>query len=546
MAINTNYNKIRGTAAGETLSGGSGIDYIYGEGGDDTLLGAGGNDVLVGGAGADDLFGSQGIDTADYRQSATGVIVNLTTGEGRGGDAEGDFLFGIENLYGSGQNDILTGDRRDNRLEGFGGNDTLSGRTGDDTLIGGVGNDTLNGNEDNDTLRGGEGADTLNGGTGIDTADYYSIGHLGPTAGIAVYLNLGVGYGGEAQGDRFSSIENVIGSGDNDFIQGNSAGNVLSGNNGDDSLFGLAGNDTLDGGAGADYLKGGTDADTLRGGLGDDRLDGGSGADILDGGTGFTYNGTVFTSNDTADYTESNAGVTIDLRDGIATGGHAAGDTLISIENVTGSSFRDTLRGDDGANHLFGGGDIDTLFGRGGDDVLVGGDGGDTLDGGAGDDTLDGGRGNDTMNGGANDDLFAGILSGTDTVTGGSGDDSFEFIVTNDDFNLTVNDWNPLLFPEGDDPTEAEVIASTATEHFMLTFMPESGVVDQNGDGVISSAELAPFATFELVGNDAVFEIHTPTGLDGRIVFRGVGALLDDPVNNTATVLTHAGDWGLN
>jgi len=538
MAINTNINFIYGTAEGESLSGTGGIDRIFGGGGDDELFGLGGSDVLIGGAGADDLFGGDGIDTADYSQSARGVIVNLSTSQGRGGDAEGDFLWGIENLKGSAQADILVGDRRDNQLEGGGGDDTLSGGNGDDELIGGAGDDTLNGGLNDDMLRGGTGADELNGGDGIDTADYYSFGSLTPTAGIAVYLNLGEAYGGEAQGDTLSGIENVIGSGNNDFIQGNSVGNVLSGNNGQDSLFGAEGNDTLDGGGGADYLKGGTELDTLRGGLGDDRLEGGAGADIVDGGADFTYNGAFISSNDTAEYTESNAGVTIDLRDGIATGGHAAGDTLISIENVTGSNFRDTLRGDNGDNRFFGGGDVDTLSGRGGDDILTGGDGGDTLDGGGDDDTLDGGRGNDTMNGGANNDLFTGLLSGTDTATGGTGDDSFEFTVTNDDFNLTVTDWNPLTFPEGNDPPEADVIASTVFEHFMLTFMPESGV--------FSDQDLAAFVTFRVVGNDAVFELHTPTGVDGTITFRGVGALLDDPVNDTATVLTRFSDWNVN
>jgi Ca2+-binding RTX toxin-like protein len=540
MAINTNINYVYGTAKGETLTGGNGIDRIFGEGGDDELFGLGGSDVLVGGAGADDLWGGEGIDTADYSQSARGVIVNLATGRGRNGDAEGDFLWEIENLKGSAQGDILTGDRRDNKLEGGGGDDTLNGANGDDELIGGLGNDTLNGGLHDDMLRGGAGADELNGSDGTDTADYYSLGSLNPTAGIAIYLNLGEGYGGEAQGDTFSGIENVIASGDNDFVQGNGVGNEIFGNNGQDSLFGGGADDTLDGGSGNDYLKGETEDDTLSGGLGNDRLEGGQGADILDGGVDFTvpYNGAVITSNDTAEYTESDAGVTIDLRDGIATGGHAAGDTLISIENVLGSDFRDTLRGDNGANHLVGGGDVDTLIGRGGDDVLVGQEGGDTLEGGDNDDTLDGGRGNDTMNGGANDDLFNGILSGTDTATGGTGDDSFEFTVTDEDFNLTVTDWNPLRFPEGNDPTEAQVIASTAFEHFMLTFMPESGV--------LSDQDLAALSTFRVVGNDAVFELHTPTGVDGIITFRGAGALLDDPVNDTATVLTRYSDWNVN
>ena len=56
----------------------------------------------------------------------------------------------------------------------------------------------------------------------------------------------------------------------------------------------------------------------------------------------------------------------------------AGSDTLIGIENLTGSSFNDALTGDGNAN------------------MLSGGAGNDTLDGGAGNDTLDGGAGTDT------------------------------------------------------------------------------------------------------------------------------------------------------
>ncbi len=525
MAINTNINVIRGTAAGETLTGSNLSDRIFGEGGDDTLIGAGGNDILVGGGGADDLFGGEGIDTADYTSSSGGVIVNIATGAGRGGDAEGDFLFGIENLKGSGQNDILTGDFRRNELTGNFGDDTLNGRGGDDLLIGGFGADTLNGDGENDTLRGGAGADALNGGSGSDTADYFTIGSISNTAGIAVYLNLGVAFGGEAQGDTLNSIEHVIGSGDNDYLGGNGADNTLSGNNGQDFLSGAAGLDTLDGGGGHDYLNGGTENDTLRGGLGDDRLEGGAGADIVDGGVDLTYNGAVITSNDTAEYTESNAGVTIDLRDGIASGGHAQGDTLISIENVLGSNSGDTLRGDSGANRFFGGGGVDTLVGRDGDDILTGGDGGDTLDGGDDDDTLDGGRGNDTMDGGADNDTFTGPLSGTDTVTGGSGDDTFLFSIGADDFNLTVTDWNPLLFPDGEQPPESEFISS-AFEFFLISFQSSSGVTTQ--------AEADAAVSFSVVGNDVVLAVHTDGGTDGTITFQGLNALISGP--NSASV----------
>ena len=43
------------------------------------------------------------------------------------------------------------------------------------------------------------------------------------------------------------SIENVFGSGHDDFVLGDAKFNILRGNNGNDQLLGGGGNDTLDG-----------------------------------------------------------------------------------------------------------------------------------------------------------------------------------------------------------------------------------------------------------------------------------------------------------
>ena len=77
---------------------------------------------------------------------------------------------------------------------------------------------------------------------------------------------------------------------------------------------------------------------------GDDRLVGGGGADCLNGGTG----------TDTANYSDSAGGVTVSLVTGQGFGGTAEGDTLTSIENLTGSAHDDFLIGNDGDNVLTG------------------------------------------------------------------------------------------------------------------------------------------------------------------------------------------------
>lgn len=156
-------------------------------------------------------------------------------------------------------------------------------------------------------------------------------------------------------------------------VKGSSADNAITGTtNNVNRLSGGDGDDTLKGGNLADVLAGGSGTDVLTGGDGDDQLVGGAGADHLDGGAG----------SDTASYQGDPAqslGVTVDLRDGTARGGDAQGDVLLHIENVSGSLFDDTLRGDDKDNILSGRDGNDVLEGRGGSNVLAGGKGDDTL-----------------------------------------------------------------------------------------------------------------------------------------------------------------------
>ena len=153
--------------------------------------------------------------------------------------------------------------------------------------------------------------------------------------------------------------------------------------------------------------------------------------------------------DDTASYVNAggaNGGVFVDLSSGMAfdvTNGDW--DKLISIENVTGSAFDDTLAGDDGANVLDGGAGVDLMFGFGGNDTLFGGAGDDTtLDGGAGDDMLFGGDGIDNLDGGDGDDVLSGD-AGDDVLSGGAGADVFKY-----SFDLTQGEGGgePISFTE--------------------------------------------------------------------------------------------------
>jgi len=290
-------------------------------------------------------------------------------------------------------------------ITGTSGNNNLVGTSGDDSIYGLAGDDTLDGRLGNDTLDGGDHSKL-----GGDTVKY-------ATAASAVIVNLSTGTAtGGAGNDTLINIENIIGSANADTLTGDANTNTLDGQ---------GGNDVLDGGDGDDHLNGGWGSDTLYGGAGYDTLEGGGGNDILDGGTEGKGKSS---SSDTAKYATAASAVVVNLSTGTATGGGGI-DTLISIENITGSAFADTLTGDANSNELngsegddilYGGDGYDSLFGDLGNDTLWGGTGDDYLYGGTGDDDLNGETGDDYLYGGAGDDIL-------DGGTEGKGGDSVDY-----------------------------------------------------------------------------------------------------------------------
>lgn len=178
---------------------------------------------------------------------------------------------------------------------------------------------------------------------------------------------------------------------------------------------------TLNGTSGSEILIGDAGNDTLLGGDGNDILIGGEGADVLDGGAGI----------DTASYALARSGLWIKLHNEAGRTGEAAGDTLLNIENLVGSTYDDTINGNDsdnvihgmdGDDNIYGHDGNDTIYLGHGDDVGTGGNGRDIINGGSGDDNIFGGKHNDRLYGdNGNDRLFGDI--GKDTLYGGNGDD---------------------------------------------------------------------------------------------------------------------------
>jgi len=107
------------------------------------------------------------------------------------------------------------------------------------------------------------------------------------------------------------------------------------------TVIGTPGHDTIVGTQLADHLFGAGSDDMLSGLGGSDWLGGGPGNDQLDGGDGI----------DTASYADASTGVTVNLLTGRADGGGGS-DTLMHIENVTGSNFGDSVIGNAGGAGL--------------------------------------------------------------------------------------------------------------------------------------------------------------------------------------------------
>jgi Ca2+-binding RTX toxin-like protein len=190
--------------------------------------------------------------TLDTTSSHTGqfnllgdLFHHSTTGYYLEGTANADQIWGSsldDTIHGLGGNDILYGQD---------GNDTIFGEDGNDQLYGGAGIDTLDGGNGNDFMMGGAGADKLLGGAGDDTVSY--------AGSSSVTVQLGYqGFGGDAEGDTYNGVENVVGSSFNDTLIGDAGNNTLNGGGGDDQIMGGAGRDVLIGGAGKDTLTGDT------------------------------------------------------------------------------------------------------------------------------------------------------------------------------------------------------------------------------------------------------------------------------------------------
>ena len=385
------------TTVADVISG-NGNDTVISAAGDDTLVGGSGDDALATNAGEDSVDAGSGSDlvqtgTEDDTVYAGSGADWVQTGDQQDvitGGSGADTLLGgngFDSIRGGSGSDVISGGAQKDFLYGEDGSDILWGGHGDDEMFGGGGADLMDGGDGQDSMSGGNGSDTLDGGAGNDTLLGNFVNHCYECHSAQADIIDG--------GDGYDVMDGGVG---NDQLDGGGNDDTLRGGEGDDVLLGGAGNDSLDGGEGSDYLEGG------------------AGADIINGG-GFP--------TDVAGYATSDAGVHVDLNVGTAAGGHATGDTLISVEALIGSTWNDTLAGDANANLLAGGV---------GDDLLIGLDGQDRLNGGFGADTLLGGNGQDVLVG---DDEIGSWWGALFVEYADSQDERVGFIRSFEDLNLT-------------------------------------------------------------------------------------------------------------
>jgi Ca2+-binding RTX toxin-like protein len=331
-----------GSSASEEVFGLGGSDRLLGGAGDDRLDGGEGDDLLDGGTGADRLIGGAGFDTVDYSTASSAASINLRTGA-VSGSAGGDAYESVERFVLTGFADTFAAATSAVHVEGGGGRDFLTGSDGDDLLDGGA---------DHDLLVGGLGADRFVGGSGTDRVSYFSA-----ATGLTIDRAAGT-TAGAAAGDSFHGIEIWSLTPFADRFFGGAADEQIEGGDGNDFLIGGGGRDVLIGDRGHDFLEGGHGDDILLDHFGDDELNGGDGDDLLNGGTG--------------------------------------------DDDLGGGQGADTLVGEDGNDLLLGQDDNDLVYGNEGDDRIYGGDGDDLIYSGpnSGDgrgDFMDGGAGADTF-----------------------------------------------------------------------------------------------------------------------------------------------------
>lgn len=457
--FDTGRNAPTYTASGDTITGGTEDDLLFGQAGNDSIVAGAGNDLAEGGAGTDSITGGDGDDAVIGGGSTAGAFNDQRTGA--------DLPDAADSLDAGAGNDLVAGDNA--RLDPWtanvtatspawvirlydiqvradvpaatdvAGSDQITGGTGDDRLYGQAGNDSIRAGDGTDVVEGDAGADTITGDAGDDTL---TGGNSTATGEMSADRSAGGQPDGVDQVDGGTGDDVIAGdnarldrtanrrldgtlsrwvtlfdvqTGGSNGITGVGAGDVITGGDGRDLVFGQAGNDQISAGAGDDYAEGNSGEDSIDGDAGQDDLLGGASAangvviSLVGDRLLATPSGT--TDSSAAGVTDGND--TIDAGDGtdVVLGDNGRitrnGQSLVGASGVF--SVRQVAMGDtapgasSGSDRITGGAGDDDLYGqfdatgsnRAKLTYLGQPVGGDILDGGTGEDALVGDQGVD-------------------------------------------------------------------------------------------------------------------------------------------------------
>jgi 2',3'-cyclic-nucleotide 2'-phosphodiesterase (5'-nucleotidase family)/Ca2+-binding RTX toxin-like protein len=202
--------------------------------------------------------------------------------------------------------------------------------------------------------------------------------------------------------DTVLDSPNVVGTNDDDDLNGTAGKETIYGRNGDDVIHAMGGNDRLIGGEGADTMLGGTGNDIYVVDNGGDEV-----TEAADEGIDRVISSITYLLGSNVER--------------LALTGTSAIDGF-------GNELANVIVGNEAANVLNGGVGNDVLSGLGGEDTLIGGDDDDVLRGGDADDSLLGGNGNDSLDGGTGADIMVGGLGNDKYTVDDAGDAVIEAV----------------------------------------------------------------------------------------------------------------------
>ncbi len=586
----------------ENIRGGSGNDTIILGLEDAVAIGGLGNDsISISGRGEGaQLFGDTVDNIRDLTQGGQDAGQAAQVALTGGGDvvdfshltANHQVLFDLNNA--SGQFNVSAFSIVDTDGDGLFIDDIVSPVTGNaigfEQVIGSAGNDVLIGADNaRNTLQGGDGNDFVrigansggryDGGAGnSDTIDFSQI-----TQDLNINLLSGT-VTGATNAINIDNFEHITGSGQNDFIIGDSNANTILAGIGDDSITGSSGADFIDGGIGGiDSLSyaGSTDALVL-----DESNTLGTSLQITfdNSATQTITNIERFAGSSVNDTFTLNATVSpianLTLIDGFA------GDDTFTIQSLANGNTIIGGAGDDTVSFLqqviisagtsansfnvnagtgvtatsFVAGDFETFTLSGNNDIfgsVVGSSGTNlTIDAGGGNDTFTGGAGDDTFNGDGGIDLgdysgqsisqIAVINASSITVSGANlGQD-------------TLNNTEELMLGSGDDTLTVSALNGTEISNIdaglgrdsitfdnvaLITGIGDSFAVDLNGDSdTVDLSDIQEISGIEeLIGSSMADNLNL-SGYTNSILLNGRNG--DDIINGGSASDTLIGGAG--